>query len=251
MGGIVLLLNESAGTKKRGFSGTFGQMSVPLGLFLGNLMMIGCSLAMSDDAFISWGWRIPFLCSAALIPVVVYIHLKDEVADTQAESGQATAAQVPLREAIMKHWREILLGAGLIAGTNAAFYVSIAGFLPYVIAPTAENGLGMDRNTVLTALMIASVLMPLLVMYTDKLSDSIGRHPLIIAGATILVVAMFVSPVGQPLLFGPLAAFMAELFESRIRYSGPSLAYQIAAGAVSGVVPLVMTWLIATTNGGT
>ncbi|MGN0095148.1 MAG: MFS transporter [Corynebacterium sp.] len=280
-GGIVLLLTESAGPKKRGFSGTFGQMGVPLGLFLGNLMMIGCSLAMSDEAFISWGWRIPFLCSALLIPIVAYIHLKvedspefrelkEEVADVRAESGQATVAQAPLREAITKHWRKILLGAGLLAGTNSAFYVSIAGFLSFGTASPEDNGLGMDRNTVLTAIMVASVLMPLLIMYTGKLSDSIGRRPLIIAGATLLVVwafpffwlaettsapllvvAMFISSVGQALIFGPLAAFMAELFEPRIRYSGASLAYQIAAVAVSGVAPLVMTWLIATANGGT
>lgn len=280
-GGIVLLLTESAGPKKRGFSGTFGQMGVPLGLFLGNLMMIGCSLAMSDDAFISWRWRIPFLCSALLIPVVAYIHLKvedspefkefkEEVADVRADSGQAAVAQAPLREALTKHWRTILLGAGLLAGTNSAFYVSIAGFLSFGTAAPDDNGLGMDRNTVLTAIMIASILMPLLIMYTGKLSDSIGRRPLIIAGATLLVVwafpffwlaetasapllvvAMFISSVGQALIFGPLAAFMAELFEPRIRYSGASLAYQIAAVAVSGVAPLVMTWLIAATDGGT
>lgn len=280
-GGIVLLLTESAGPKKRGFSGTFGQMGVPLGLFLGNLMMIGCSLAMSDEAFLSWGWRIPFLCSALLIPVVAYIHLKvedspefkelkEEVADVKAEAGEAAVAQAPLKEAITKHWRKILLGAGLLAGTNAAFYVAIAGFLSFGTASPDEHGLGMERNTVLTAIMITSILMPPLIMYAGKLSDSIGRRPLIMVGATILVIwafpffwlaettsaplliiAMLVSSIGQALIFGPLAAFMAELFEPRIRYSGASLAYQIAAVAVSGVAPLMMTWLIAVTEGGT
>lgn len=280
-GGIVLLLTESAGPKKRGFAGTFGQMGVPLGLVLGNLAMIVASLTMSNAAFLSWGWRIPFWASALLVPVVAYIHLKvedspefkmlkDEVAEVRAETGQAAVAQAPLKEAVTKHWRKILLGAGLLAGTNSAFYVSIAGFLAYGTASPDENGLGMDRNTVLAAIMVTSILMPAIIMFTGGRSDSIGRRPLIMIGAGLLMawafpffwladlasgpmlfLAMFLSSVGQALTYGPLAAFMAELFEPKIRYSGASLAYQLAAVLVSGVAPLVMTWLIAANHGAT
>ncbi|MFT4088731.1 MAG: MFS transporter [Gordonia sp. (in: high G+C Gram-positive bacteria)] len=280
-GGIVLLLTESAGAKKRGFAGTFGQMGVPLGLVLGNIAMISASLSMSDAAFLSWGWRIPFWCSALLVPVVAYIHLKvedspefkslkDEVAEVRAETGKVAVAQAPLKEALSKHWKKILLGGGLLAGTNSAFYISIAGFLAYGTAPAEEHGLGMGRNTVLAAIMVTSILMPALIMLTGSRSDVVGRRPLIMLGAGILMVwafpffwladlasgpmlfvAMLVSSIGQALTYGPLAAFIAELFEPRIRYSGASLAYQLAAVLVSGIAPLIMTWLIAANNGAT
>lgn len=274
-GGIVLLLTESVGPKRRGFAGTFGQMGSPIGLLLGNLAMIIANTSMSDEAFLSWGWRIPFLASAALIPLVLYIHfrvedspefrtLEESVKAKRADGDQI--AQAPLTEAIRFHWRKILLGAGILAATNAAFYVSAAGFLAYGTKSVEENGLGMDRNTVLTAILIVSLLMPLGIAWSGRMSDRIGRRPLIIAGGVILLVwafpffwladtgsgialfvAMMVSCVGQSLAFGPAAAFMAELFEPRLRYSGASLAYQVAAVAVSGIAPLLMTWIIAET----
>ncbi|WP_040518616.1 MFS transporter [Gordonia neofelifaecis] len=273
-GGIVLLLTESAGPKRRGFAGTFGQMGVPLGLVMGNLAMIVVNSATSDAAFMSWGWRIPFWASAALIPLVLYIHFKVEDSPefrelqqtAEAKRGQEQIAQAPLSEAIRFHWRKILLGAGLLAATNSAFYVAIAGFLSYGTRSPAENGLGMDRNTVLTAIMVVSVMMPFAIVWAGKISDSIGRRPLIILGGGVLLLwafpffwlantasgvllffAMLISSIGQSLTYGPLAAFMAELFEPRLRYSGASLGYQLAAVAVSGIAPLVMTWIIAET----
>ncbi|GAC80274.1 Sugar phosphate permease [Gordonia malaquae] len=274
-GGIVLLLTESAGPKRRGFAGTFGQMGVPLGLVLGNLSMIVVNSLVSDAAFLSWGWRIPFWASAALIPVVLYIHFKVEdspefralQAEAEAKRGDGEqVAQAPLSEAVRFHWRKIVLGAGLLAATNSAFYVAIAGFLAYATKSPDENGLGMDRNTVLTAVMAVSLIMPFAVMWAGKVSDRVGRRPLIILGGGVLLLwafpffwlanttsgvllffAMLISSCGQSLTYGPLAAFMAELFEPRLRYSGASLGYQLAAVAVSGVAPLLMTWIIAET----
>ncbi|AOD21106.1 MFS transporter [Rhodococcus sp. D-6] len=274
-GGIVLLLTESTGPKKRGFAGTFGQMGVPLGLALGNLAMILANSVMSDAAFLSWGWRIPFWASALLFPVVLYIHTRVEDSaefrqlQAEVESKRNTEehiAQAPLAEAVRVHWRMILLGAGLLAATNSAFYVSIAGFLSYGTQPAAQGGLGMSRNVILVCILSTSVLMPIVIMLAGKFSDSVGRRPLILVGAALLMawafpffwlansasgpllfIAMVVSSVGQALTYGPLAAFMGELFEPRVRYSGASLAYQLAAVAVSGVAPLVMTWIVAET----
>ncbi|GAB10330.1 putative major facilitator superfamily transporter [Gordonia araii NBRC 100433] len=274
-GGVVLLLTESAGPKKRGFAGTFGQMGVPLGLLLGNLMMLLMNSILSDQAFLSWGWRVPFWASAALVPVVLYIHLRVEDSPeflalqrevVERNKDKEKIAQAPLSEAIRGHWRKIVMGAGLLAGTNAAFYVTVAGFVSYGSKKPADGGLGMSSNSILACVMLASLVMPVFIMAAGGISDRIGRRPLILVGATVLViwafpffwlanttnvgllaVAILVSSIGQALTYGPLAAFMAELFAPRIRYSGASMAYQLAAVAVSGIAPLVMTWIIAET----
>ncbi|TQM01830.1 MFS transporter [Pseudonocardia kunmingensis] len=275
-GGIVLLLTESAGPKRRGFAGTFGQMGVPLGLLLGNLMMIAASLTLSDQAFESWGWRVPFWFSIVLFPLVVYIHNKvedsPEFRNLQTEvkekrAGAATVAQAPLSEAVRKHWGRILLGAGLLAATNSAFYVGIAGFVSYGTLDRTAGGLGMSQDVILASIMATSVLMPLVILWAGRMSDRLGRRPLILVGAGLLMawafpffwlaettsgpllfVAMLISSTGQALTYGPLAAFMGELFEARVRYSGASLAYQLAAVGVSGFTPLIMTAIIAQTR---
>src|SRR5215208_6489473 len=149
-GGVALLLTESAGAQRRGFAGTFAQMGVPVGVILGNLAFLIVGALVSDQAFADWGWRIPFLLSAVLFPVVLFIQLRIEetpafkaLQDLSAqESGKVE--QAPVREAIRTHRKSVLLGAGLLFGTNAIFYVSIAGVLNY-----ATRELGMDKNEVL------------------------------------------------------------------------------------------------------
>ncbi len=268
-GGIVLLLTESAGPKKRGFAGTFGQMGVPLGLIMGNLVFLAATAALSTEAFLSWGWRVPFLASALLFPVVLYIHTKvedsPEFRALQAETAANKApvvAQAPLAEAVREHWRTIALGCGLLAGTNSMFYVSIAGLLSYGTA-----GLGMNRNALLAVSLISSGLLTAVILWAGALSDRIGRRPLILIGGagitlwafpffglinTASVLAVFVAvAIGsamQALTYGPLAAFMGELFAPRVRYSGASLAYQLAAITISGGTPFIMTAIIAETG---
>ncbi|MFT3899142.1 MAG: MFS transporter [Gordonia sp. (in: high G+C Gram-positive bacteria)] len=274
-GGVVLLLTESIGPKRRGFAGTFGLMGVPLGLLLGNLVMIVMVAVLDDAAFQSWGWRVPFWASAALVPLVIYIHkkvedspeflaLQREVAAKNANAEQV--AQAPLVEAVRGHWRKIVLAAGLMAGTNAAFYLATAGLLSYGSESPDKGGLGMNKEDILTCVLVVALVMPAVIAASGALSDRIGRRPLVLLGSAILVVwafpffwlinstripllfvAIFVSTIGQSITYGPVAAFMAELFSPRIRYSGASLAYQLAAVAVSGMAPLIMTWIIART----
>lgn len=275
-GGVVLLLTESSGPKKRGFAGTFGQMGVPLGLVMGNLVMILMNGVLTDAAFVSWGWRVPFWASAVLVPLVMYIHnkiedspeflaLQREIAEKNV--GKKQVAQAPLSEAIRFHWRKIVMGAGLLAATNSAFYVAIAGFVSYGSKDVEAGGLGMDSNSILLCVLVTSVVMPFVIMWAGSVSDRVGRRPMILIGAGVLIVwafpffwladttnlwllgiAMVVSSCGQAFTYGPLAAFMAELFAPRIRYSGASMAYQLAAVAISGIAPLIMTAIIAKTQ---
>lgn len=268
-GGIVLLLTESAHPKRRGFSGTFGQMGVPLGVILGNLVFLAATALIPNDAFLSWGWRIPFFCSALLFPVVLYIQTKvedtpefRELQKDAARRAEKKAAQAPLSEAVRRHWRTILLGCGLLAATNCVFYVSIAGVLSY-----GTTELGMDRDALLAMSLISSLIGAGVILWSGALSDRIGRRPLIIIGAAALtlwafpyfwlvdttslllfLVAVTVASVFQSMTYGPVAAYIGELFAPNVRYSGVSMAYQLAAVTVSGATPLIMTALIARTG---
>jgi MFS family permease len=267
-GGVALLLTETAGRNRRGFAGTFAQMGVPLGVILGNSAFLIVGALVSDEAFASWGWRIPFLASALLFPLVLFIQLRIEETPAfkqlQAQAAEKTehVEQAPLKEALRTHRRSILLGAGLLFGTNAIFYISIAGVLNY-----ATEELGVARDTVLAMVLLSSAVTVAIILAAGALSDRIGRRPPIIAGALLITVwafpffwlietaspwlifvALVVGGTGSSLTYGPLAAYLSEMFDARVRYSGASLAYQLAAIIVSGGTPFLMTALLAATG---
>jgi MFS family permease len=268
-GGVILLLTENAGRDRQGRAGTFGQMGVPIGVILGNIVFLVVSATVSADAFVSWGWRIPFLASAVLFPVVMFIQLRVEdtpvfrqLKGKHEEAADAKVAQAPLMEVVRKHRRPVLLGAGLLFGTNAIFYISIAGVLDY-----ATRDLGVDRDELLSITLAASAISVLVIYFSGRVSDRIGRRPPILVGAAIIALwafpffwlidtaslpliflALVGGLIGSSLTYGPLAAYLAELFEPRIRYSGASLAYQLAAILVSGATPFVMAALLAATG---
>ena len=239
-GGIVLLLTESASPKRRGFSGTFGQMGVSFGVLLGNLIFLGASTSVSNEAFLSWGWRVPFLFSAVLFPVVYFIQTRVEDSsefkdlEKRVAKGAAKVAQAPLLVAVKNHWRTILLGCGLLAASNALFYISIAGILTY-----ATSSLGMNRNELLAMSMLSCVFSVPVVAASGWLSDRVGRRPLIMIGAAgivvwaypyfalvntgnlgLFLVAVTVGAIFQSMTYGPVAAYIGELFEPEVRYSG-------------------------------
>lgn len=266
-GGVVLLLTESAGPKKRGFAGTFGQAGVPIGVLLGNIAFISATTSLSPAAFASWGWRVPFLASALLFPVVLFIQLKVEDSPVFRELQERRAsgpvvAHAPLKEALRTHRKPILLGAGLMFASNAIFYVSIAGVLSY-----ATTTLGLSRESVLVVSLLSSIVSIPVILYAGHLSDRLGRRPLIIAGTVglivwafpyfllvdtgsllLLFVASTVGGIASSLVYGPIAAYLGELFEPHVRYSGASLAYQLASILVSGGTPFVMTALLGATG---
>ncbi|MEV0086104.1 MFS transporter [Saccharopolyspora sp. NPDC050642] len=267
-GGIVLLLTENAGRGRRGMAGTFGQMGVPFGVILGNITFLAVGAALSPEAFQAWGWRIPFLASAVLAPVVLYIQMKIE--DTpvfqelkeRKEKADAEVVKAPLMEVLRTSKRTVLLGAGLLFATNSIFYISISGLLDY-----GTRELGMPRQSLLAVTLVSSAVGIVVIFASGALSDRWGRRPLIVAGAVLLAVWAFpffwlvdtasiagvaiaatVGSIGSSLTYGPLAAYLSELFAPRVRYSGASLAYQLAAILVSGGTPFIMTALLAATG---
>jgi MFS family permease len=267
-GGIVLLLTESASPKRRGFAGTFGQTSVPVAVILSNLIFVAASALMPNDAFLTWGWRIPFLFSVVMFSVVVYIQARvedtPEFRELQREVARPEKAVVrtPLAQVIRGKWGTILLGCGLLSATNSLFYVSISGLLSY-----GTGSLGLQRNSLLAVVLISSVAMLVAIPWSGHISDKIGRRPLILIGGLgvavwgfpyfwlvgtaslpLIFVAVTVGFVFQCLTYGPVASFLGELFAPSVRYSGASLAYQLSAIIVSGGTPFLMTALIANTG---
>jgi MFS family permease len=267
-GGVVLLLTESAGPKRRGFAGTFGQTSVPVAVIISNVIFVATSGFMPNDAFLSWGWRIPFLISVVMFAVVIYIQSKVEdtpefrALRTEASRPEQAILRAPLAQVVRGRWGTILLGCGLLSATNSLFYVSISGLLSY-----ATNSLGVRRDPLLAVVLAASVAMLVVIPWSGHISDRIGRRPLILIGGlgvavwafpyfwlvgTASLAAIFaavtVGFVFQCLTYGPIASFLGELFAPSVRYSGASLAYQLSAVIVSGGTPFLMTALIAGTG---
>ena len=267
-GGMILLLTESANPRRRGLMGTFGQMGVPFGVILGNVVYLVIGAVVAEDGFASWGWRVPFLLSALLFPVVLFIQLRIEDSPVfrrlqdEAAQDEAVKSRMPLFEAIKSHPKTIILGAGLLCGSNSSFYITISGLLDY-----ATRELGVDRDPLLLVVLLGSFLSAGAIFAAGALSDRFGRKPLMYAGGVVIALAGFpffwlvdtaslpliwlattITGVGSSLTYGPLAAHLSDLFEPRVRYSGASAAYQLAAIVISGGTPFLMTLLLDLTH---
>lgn len=267
-GGLALLTIESAKPERRGFAGTFAQMGVPLGVILGNSAFLIVGAVLSEAAFADWGWRVPFLLSALLIPVGLFVQMRVEEtpafkeAKAEAASRKEGVVEAPLAEAIKTKWRTILLGAGILFVTNAIFYTSIAGVLDY-----GTRELGLERNALLGAILVSSAITIVGILLAGRWSDKVGRRLPTIIGASLLTivafpffmlvdtgsivlvgVALILGGIGTSLTYGPAAAFLGELYDARVRYSGASLSYQLAAILISGGTPFITTALLEATG---
>lgn len=259
-GGAALLAIESAPEGRRGLYGSFVQIGVPLGVVLANSVFLLVSHLTSDDAFMSWGWRIGFVLSVALIFIGLAIHFA--IPEPEAEDAPAPATErrrSPLAEAAVGHWRQILLAGGAFVANNTCFYIAIT----YTVAWGATT-LGLDRDVLLFSVMAGSLVMVPVLIVCGALSDRFGRRGIFLLGALFSGVWAFaVFPLvetGSPvavlaaitiqllfisMMYGPQAALFAELFPKSVRYSGASLGYQIGSVVGGGLAPIVATALFA------
>ena len=255
-GGAMLLVTESAPSDKRGYYGAFAQAGAPIGVILANLAFIITSSLVSEESFYSWGWRIPFLASAILIGISMYIQLNLE--DTKAfqelqqkrqinDTKENQIQQSPILEAIRKYPNRIALAAGAFLSIQVTFYILIAFLLAYGVS-SAE----ISRDAMLAAVLIASAIMVPSQFMFSSISDRYGRKGIFMAGAILtglwayaifplvdtgnfylIVLAITFGLIFVGMMYGPQAAFFTELFTTEVRYSGATLGYQF--GAILGL----------------
>jgi metabolite-proton symporter len=260
-GGAVLMSTEHAPKGRRGFFGSWPQMGVPAGLLISTLVFKFVEGSMSESAFASWGWRVPFLASAILVIVGLVIRLKlMESPAFQRVKETKTEAPKPIVDVVRKYPRDVLTAMGMRVAENGAFYVLTVFTLAY-----GEDELGMSKDTMLNGVIIAAAIGLITVPLWGALSDRVGRKPLYLAGAVVTTLWAFPlfglmdtkSPalialaivvgvnIGHDLMYGPQGAYFSELFGTRVRYSGASLGYQLASVFAGGFAPLIATALLA------
>lgn len=259
-GGAVLMAVEHAPPHRRGFFGSWPQMGAPLGLVLGTLVFSTVSGAMNEADFMAWGWRIPFLFSIVLVAIGLWIRFTiAESPEFQRIKDAKQEAGMPIVEAIKTHPKNILLAMGARFAENGFFYIYATFTLAY-----ATQALGMNRQDILNAVLLAASIEVLTIPAFGALSDKLGRRPVYIFGAVFSALMSFPlfmllatkSPhaamlaivlglaIGHAAMYGPQASFLSELFGTRVRYSGVSLGYNLASVFAGALSPLIATWLM-------
>tara|TARA_B110000438_G_scaffold167795_1_gene160478 strand:+ start:106 stop:1431 length:1326 start_codon:yes stop_codon:yes gene_type:complete len=266
-GGAMLLVTESAPTNQRGYYGAFAQAGAPVGVILANLAFITTSSLVSEESFYSWGWRIPFLASAILIGISMYIQLNLEdtkafkelqtLRESQKNNNEEAMRRSPILEAIRKYPERIALAAGAFLSIQVTFYILIAFLLAYGV-DSAE----MTRDDMLAAVLIASAIMVPVQFMFSSYSDRHGRKGVFMAGAILtglwafaifplvdtgnlwlIVLAITGGLIFVSMMYGPQAAFFTELFTTEVRYSGATLGYQFGAILGGAFAPTIAAFL--------
>jgi MFS transporter, MHS family, shikimate and dehydroshikimate transport protein len=258
-GGAVLMAVEHAPANARGFYGSLPQMGVPAGLLLSTAVFAQFA-RLPEDQFLSWGWRVPFLVSIALVGVGLVIRLRIletplflRMKETRSETRR------PVVEVLRNHRKEVLVAVGLRLAENGAFYIYTVFVLVY-----GTQRAGLSRQTLLNGILIGAAAALVAIPFCGSLSDRFGRRPVYLFGAC--VTALFAYPLfwlldtgSAPLvwlalfvalvfahspMYGPQAAFLSELFGTRVRYSGASLGSQLASVIAGGLSPFIATALL-------
>ncbi|MGO4395698.1 MFS transporter [Variovorax sp. M-6] len=257
-GGAALMVNESGG-KAKGFLGSLVQVASPIGFLLANLAFAGVTAAVSEEAFMSWGWRLPFFASAALVVTGLYIRMSltesPEFEKMQASHG--APRQAPIVEVFSRHYGKLAIAVGARAGSDIAWYVFSLFLQVYLVR------IGVSRSVALQAGMLAAVTQVFAIPFFGYLADRWGSRTVLALGAVAgmgwafvffrmvdtgipaqIIAACMVGMFIQAALWAPLASFLPEMFPTHVRFTGAGLGFQLAGIAGGAFAPLIAIALL-------
>lgn len=263
-GGAALFAVEHSASGRRGWYGSWMQSSLPIGMILSTMAYKICT-GLNNESFMAWGWRVPFLLALVMAAAgcLVLRGVDESPLFVEAQAEKALVKN-PILKAFQEEWRGILIVMGARVGENALFYL----FTVFVISYCTQN-LSLERGMVLSGLLLASALELPAILFYGWLSDRIGRRMVYLSGLVIFFVfgfpyfwllelrqtdwvwlAIIISlAVAHGALYAPQAAFFSELFGTRVRYSGASMGYQLAAPFAGGLAPVLATAFLGMAGG--
>ncbi|TQI77838.1 metabolite-proton symporter [Serratia fonticola] len=261
-GGAALLATENAPARKRALYGSFPQLGAPIGFFFANGTFLLLSWLLTDQQFMTWGWRVPFILSAALVLIGLYVRIslhETPVFTKIAKAGKQV--KIPLGTLLSKHWKVTILGTFIMLATYTLFYLMTVYSMTYGTA-AEPLGLGYSRNSFLWMLMVAVIGFGVMVPVAGLLADAFGRRKTMVvitllmigfaflfpsmlgSGNQVLVMAFLLLGLSiMGLTFGPMGALLPELFPTEVRYTGASFSYNVASILGASVAPYIATWL--------
>ena len=268
-GGAVLIVSEHGDPARRGFWASWPQAGAPAGQLLANGLLALLAAVQSEADFLAWGWRIPFLLSAVLVLIGLWVRLSVEESPVFRAAAQAAAehqveARLPIVQVLREYPREVLTAMGARFAENVAYYI-----FTIVVTTYATKQLGLSSSFVLGAVLIGAAVHLVTIPLWGALSDRFGRRPIYLVGAAgvgvwafafiallntrsfaAAVLAVVGGLVFHGAMYGPQAAFLSELFGTRVRYSGVSIGYQLASILAGGLAPIIAIALLNATGSG-
>ncbi|MFI7704443.1 MFS transporter [Nonomuraea sp. NPDC049480] len=256
-GGAVLIVSEHGDSGRRGFWASWPQAGAPGGNLLATGVLAALAAWQPDEAFLSWGWRVPFLLSGVLVLIGLWIRLS--ISESPVFQQAPPEKRAPIVGVLRHHWKDVIIAIGARLAENISFY------LLTVFVITYAKTTGIANSTVLNAVLIASAVHFVTIPMWGALSDRVGRRPIYLAGAAgtgvwifaffplvdtgnflAITLAVTVGLIFHGMMYGPQAAFFTELFGTRMRYTGVSIGAQLSAIVAGALAPIIAVTLLKT-----
>ncbi len=262
----MLIVSEHGGDKHRGFWASWPQAGAPGGNLLATGVLALLAAFQSEAAFQSWGWRVPFLLSGVLVVIGLWIRVSVSEspvflaaqAEAEAEAARGVKEKAPVVEVFRRSWREVLAAIGTRFGENISYYILTSFLLVYVTVH-----LELAKSTALNAVLIGSAVHFVTIPLWGALSDRIGRRPVTLIGSVgmavwaflffglvdsasfaVITLAVTVGLLLHGAMYGPQAAFISEMFDTKVRYSGASMGSQLASIVAGALAPIIAVELL-------